>query len=1099
MRMNRSNRLLAVALAGSLLPLAARAAVHTWSGASPFSANWSDAANWDAAIASGDSLIFSGAAQQGNTNDVANLSVGWMLFDSAGFSLYGNALTVAAGITNDVNAAGATVGMNVFLSAPATFFSDGGDLAFAGAITNNGYALTIDGAGNVVWPQNATTGLKGAGNLVKNGTGILTWTGAFVNGTVLYGYTGNTIVNGGSMVNQGSSWSANSAIGGSLTVNPGASFENDGVHFMSYDGRPLTNYGGIINLNQGGYVANITLSNATINGPGGMSCNYYNSRDITVLASATPSVIGAGITLSTAYGTTGDRTFNVADGPADPDLEVSGVINGTGALTKTGLGKLLLSGSPSTYAGNTIISAGTIALSGAANIQNSPLISLASNTVFDVSGGYFSLNPNQTLGGFGTVIGTLYDNNPGGVISPGGSGVAGTLTIDTLSLSGNASLNFDLSTNASVLGSGTNDLLVVTNLTLSNNLTNTVNLSAIAGTLPKGVPFTLIKYTTCSGPAGVITTLATPPSHFVYSFNNDTANSRITVTISGNPFNLVWAGDNVTNAWDITTTTNWLVNGLTRDLYYDGDNTTFSDTGSANPAVNVTTVVKPTTFTVNAAQDYTFAGAGKVSGGARLVKSNSGNLTLLTANDFTGGGSLNGSGVVNVGNSVVAGNLGSGNLTNNTKVNFNFPSSATYAGNMSGSGSVAAFMPGATLTLSGVNTFTGGLVISNGTVQIGNNPAVAGSSVAGTITNYATLYYSRSDAFTLPNNLTSAGNTFEYGNGDLNIRGAGGMTVDGTAGINLLGSISVAQSMYGKLTINSGANISAAGSLLIGNPGSYNADVIQNGGSITVSNQVRIAHWPTEISTYTMTGGTLNVPNAQLAVGWDGIGIMNLSGGTVNCRGLNVDDNSSTAAIGGTNSTFTITGGRVNVGASGIGGFATGTINLGGGTIAAAAPAGFSSAMAMTLTNGTPTTFDTSNSVITLSGILSGTNSIVKQGTGYLNLNGANTFTGAVTVAQGTLQGTGTNSGPVTVQSGASLSAGGAFSAGTFTLTNLTMNPGAGLTFDLSSTAASGDLLVVRGALALDTATPATFNFLGGTPYTGGPYTLISNSVVIGS
>ena len=1091
MRLNTINRWLSVALATATIPLATHAATHTWSGASSTSANWSDPANWDAAIANGDALIFTGGTQVANINDLSNLTLGWMLFDGNGFSVSGNAVTLAAGLTNDASASGATVGMNVFLSAPQTFESDGGDLAFTGAITNNGYALSITGPGNVVWPQNATAGIKGAGNVVMNGSGILTWTGAFVNGTVLYGYTGNTIVNSGSMVNQGSSWSANSAIGASLTVNPGATFENDGVHFMSYDGRPMTNYGGVINLTAGGYVANITLSNAVINGPGNMSCNYYNTRDITVLASPSPSLVAAGITLSTAYGTTGDRTFNVADGPADPDLEVSGVINGTGALTKTGAGKLLLSGSPSTYAGNTIISAGTIALSGGANIQNSPLISLATNTVLDVSLAGFSVNPNQTLAGIGSIIGTVQDNNTGSVISPGGSGVAGTLTIDTLNLSGNVALNFDLSTNAAAIGGGTNDLLVVTNLSLSNGATNTVNLSAIGGTLPKGVPFTLIKYTTCSAPAGVITTLATPPSHFIYSFANDVANSRITVTISGNPFNLVWKGDGLTNAWDITTTANWLVGGVTPDLYYDGDNTTFSGTGSASPAINVTTTVKPTTMTVNSPTDYIFAGAGKISGGTTLLKSNSGKLTLLTPNDFSGGGSLNGSGVVNVGNSVVAGNLGSGNLTNNTVVNFNFPSSATYAGNMSGSGSVSAFMPGATLTLTGSNSFTGGLVISNGTLQIGNNPAIAGATVAGTITNYATLYYSRSDAFTLANNITSAGNTLEYGNGDVNVRGLGGMTVDGTAGINIMGSLSVAQSMYGKLTINPGANINTLGYFLIGNPASYGGDVIQTGGSVTANNTVRIGHWPTEISTYTMSGGTLNVPNAQLAVGWDGIGLMNMSGGTVNCRTLNVDDNGATAAISGTNSTFTLTGGRVNIGTGGIGGN-TATINLGGGTIAAAAPAGFSSGMAMVLTNGNPT-FDTSNSVITLSGSLSGANGFTKQGSGYLNLNGTNIFTGPVTVAQGTLQGTGTNSGPVTVLSGAALSAGGAFSAGTFTLTNLTLNPGAGLTFDLSSTAATGDQLVVRGALALDTATPATFNFLGGTPYTNGPYTLITN------
>jgi autotransporter-associated beta strand protein len=501
-------------------------------------------------------------------------------------------------------------------------------------------------------------------------------------------------------------------------------------------------------------------------------------------------------------------------------------------------------------------------------------------------------------------------------------------------------------------------------------------------------------------------------------------------------------------------------------------------------------------MTVNGTRDYVVSGTGKITGGGKLIKSNSGNLTLLTPNDFTGGGTLTGSGIVNVGNGGATGNLGSGNLTNNTRVNFFLNANTTYGGNMSGSGSVSSFMPAATLTLTGTSTYTGGTLVNNGTFQIGN--ATPGSSVFGNITNWATLNLYRSDAFTNQNTITSAGNTYEYGNGDINVRGVGGTTVDTSAPVNITGSLSVGQSAYGKLTVNPGGIVNLGANLLLGNPNgaANNADVIQNGGTINVSNQVRVGHWSTEISTYTMNGGTLNVPNAQLAVGWDGIGVMYLNNGTVNCRTLNVDDNGATAAIGTTNSTFVLNGGLVNIGTGGIGGN-TASIRLGGGTIAAAAPAGFSSSMAMLLTNGT-TTFDSSNSLITLSGVLSGTNThtLVKQGAGYLNLNGANTFTGAVTVAQGTLEGTGTIVGPVTVQSGANLSAGSILNAGTLTLSNVTLNSGAGLTFDLNSTAATGDQLAVKGALALDSVgTPATFNFLGGLPYTAGPYTLITNWV----
>ena len=150
------------------------------------------------------------------------------------------------------------------------------------------------------------------------------------------------------------------------------------------------------------------------------------------------------------------------------------------------------------------------------------------------------------------------------------------------------------------------------------------------------------------------------------------------------------------------------------------------------------------------------------------------------------------------------------------------------------------------------------------------------------------------------------------------------------------------------MTVNSGAVINVGLNYLFGNPNAVGnwGTVFQNGVSaITVGNQVRIAHWASEISTNIMTGGTLTVPNAQVAVGWDGIGLMTMNGGTVNCRSLTVDDDGFTTPINGLISLFTMNAGLLNIGVGGIGGnVQTNTdvnnIVLGGGTIAAVAPAG---------------------------------------------------------------------------------------------------------------------------------------------------------------
>ena len=977
-----------------------------------------------------------------------------------------------------------------------TFEVDSGSLTFDDAITDGGNALAITGTGNV----NLYGQLSGAGSLTMFNSGTLLITnkqpltgGITVNsGTVQFAPTGNLVFGG--------------AITPSLiTINPGGTVYNSTVHAIG-GGTPLFINGGIWELDAEDYKQTLTMQDGTIQAGPNVSANGGEIRPGLSGAAGpytwyfTNSVSGSVINnpINTEPGSVPvNLILDVARGLAACDLTLNGPLKNGGNITVVRNGITTLTGA-NTQSGTFTIAGGTVVLQ---NTLFSSVITVASNAVFDISSAGFSLNNNQTLTGSGSVVGTLNDNNAGvtgAVLAPGGNGVAGTLAMGGLSLSGNGlQLNFNIA-NTTGVGGGTNCLLVVTNFSANAGITNTVNFSFLNGA-PAAGTYTIIQYINPFGgdPSQFLTASA---SRYSYTFTNNLAANAIQVIVSGSPGNLVWIGDNVTNSWDINTSSNWLI-GAVGSLFLQGDNVTFNDSGSANPPVNLVGSVQPTTVTVNATKNYVFAGSGSIASG-RLIKSNSGNLTILTPNSNTGGGSLNGAGLVNVGNGgSIAANLGSGPLTNNTKVTFFESASPTYAGNMSGTGSLTAFMPGSTLTLTGTNTFTGGLTIANGTVQIGNNTASVSPSVTGNITNYGTLNLYRSDSFTNQNNITSAGNTLEYGNGDVNVRGTGGMTVDGTASINALpaGSLSIGQSAAGFMTVNPGAVINVGLNYLLGNPnaaGDYGV-VIQNGGAITVGNQVRIGHWASEVSTNIMNGGTLSVPNNQLAVGWDGVGLMTMSGGTVNCRSLTVDDDGYTAPINGLNSVFTMNGGQLNIGVNGIGGNVqtngdVNNIRLGGGTIAAAAPAGFSSSMSMVLTNNGPT-FDTTNTAITLSGVLSGSGTLTKIGSGYLNLNGTNTYTNSTIVVAGTLQGSGTVVGPITVQSGANLSAGGTFATGTLTTSNLTMNTGANLVMDASSTSSNSDLVYVRGALTLGSATPLALNFLGGTPYTANAYTVVSN------
>ena len=77
---------------------------------------------------------------------------------------------------------------------------------------------------------------------------------------------------------------------------------------------------------------------------------------------------------------------------------------------------------------------------------------------------------------------------------------------------------------------------------------------------------------------------------------------------------------------------------------------------------------------------------------------------------------------------------------------------------------------------------------------------------------------------------------------------------------------------------------------------------------------------------------------------------------------------------------------------------------------------------------GGATTVTATSNPIALSGVLSGTGSLTSTGVGGLSLGSTNTFSGGVTVSQGTVNasGTGCGTGLVTVSAGATLAAGGA-------------------------------------------------------------------------
>jgi len=192
-------------------------------------------------------------------------------------------------------------------------------------------------------------------------------------------------------------------------------------------------------------------------------------------------------------------------------------------------------------------------------------------------------------------------------------------------------------------------------------------------------------------------------------------------------------------------------------------------------------------------------------------------------------------------------------------------------------------------------------------------------------------------------------------------------------------------------------------------------------------------------NTYTgatfVNAGTLTVANSS-ALGGSGAGTTVASGATLRLEnGVNIASEALTLSgslFGATNPSSVEYGGAITLGGDA-------SISAGGSnamTISGTIDGGGNQ---LTLTNAAPT--------ITVSGVLSNA-SLVKSGTGTAILSGANSYTGATTVNEGTLKlgnnsALGTTAGATTVSSGAALDTAG-------------FNPNSGENFTISGTGTDG-------------------------------------------
>lgn len=215
----------------------------------------------------------------------------------------------------------------------------------------------------------------------------------------------------------------------------------------------------------------------------------------------------------------------------------------------------------------------------------------------------------------------------------------------------------------------------------------------------------------------------------------------------------------------------------------------------------------------NNAMLYFYATA---TGGQARIINNSGafvDFSGSTAGDNLGVGSIEGAGLVELGSNRVF--LGSNNLSTTI-------SGAIQDGGLSGgTGGALTKVGTGTLTLTGVDTYTGGTTISAGTLQLGGGGTTG--SIVGDIIDNALLAINRSNTDTLSGSISGIGAVQILGTGNTILTGtslytgpttvsAGTLTVNGSIAASTVTNVNTGATLAGTGTV--GNTVIAAGGTL---------------------------------------------------------------------------------------------------------------------------------------------------------------------------------------------------------------------------------------------------------------------------------------------
>jgi autotransporter-associated beta strand protein len=753
---------------------------------------------------------------------------------------------------------------------------------------------------------------------------------------------------------------------------------------------------------------------------------------------------------STLGGLKGSRTLanggrRLSIGDNNQSTTYSGNLSGAGGLTKTGNGTLTLSGSNS-FTGSTLVLQGTLAVANANALAGSTLdVEGSDNTTFSQDSSIGGLRGFGGLnnGGYTLTIGgnnanetwapDFYNFDPGiygsGALIKNGNGtltLAGpnTFTGDTRVASGSltiadrqALLNSTLDMNASDSGAVTfAQDSALGGLKGSRNLANGGNTLSIGGNNQS---------TTYSGTISGNGSLTKQGGSSLTLTGNNTYSGLTTVSggtlaigaggtsgaIAGNIAN---SGAVVFNRSDAITYSGTISGSgsLTKDgagtLSLTGNNTysglttvsggTLAIGAGGTTGAIVGDIANSGAVVFNRSDSVIFYRS--ISGIGSLTKQGAGTLELRNDNTYSGLTTVS-SGTLQIGNGYTAGSI-AGDIANFGAVVFNRSDAVTYAGMISGTGSLIKRGSG-TLTLSGSSSFTGDTrfyFYNSGKLAIANVNALAGSTLDPSFDHDAFVFLQDSNIGGLKgsSNITNGGYTLTIGGNNQSttysgrLSGSGGLIKNGTGMLTL----SNVNTFTGDTRI-------ASGTLAIGNANAlYQSTLDMNAsdsGAITFS----------QASNISGLKGSRNLANGgyTLAIGGNNQSTT-YSGGLSGSGGL-TKVGTGTLTLAGSNSytgdTRASTGGLVIANAGALAGSTLDMNWRDGGTIAFSQDSniGGLKGSGSIINGGYTLTIGGNNGSTTYDGQLAGSGGLTKSGTGTLTLSNRNNFAGDTRIASGTL------------------------------------------------------------------------------------------------